>query len=56
MRTQRKQRRAEERRAREIRREIARLLRQEKDADPRDLRYDLTGEWEPVKAHEWDEF
>jgi len=24
--------------------------------DIKDILYDLTGEWEPVKSHEWDEF
>jgi len=52
---QQKNRRLEERRARELRRLAAQIARREKD-DPRDILYDLTGEWEPVKTHEWDEF
>jgi hypothetical protein len=50
-----KKRRLEERRMHELRRLAARIARQEKE-DVRDIWYDLTGEWEPVKTHEWDEF
>jgi hypothetical protein len=52
---QQKKRRLEERRVRELRRLAQRIARKEKE-DPRDVIYDLTGEWEPVKTHEWDEF
>ena len=52
---QQKKRRLEERRARELRRLAQRIAWKEKE-DPRDVIYDLTGEWEPVKTHEWDEF
>jgi len=52
---QQKKRRLEERRVRELRRLAQRIARKEKE-DPRDVIYDLTGEWEPVKSHEWDEF
>jgi hypothetical protein len=31
------------------------IARKEKE-DPRDVLYDLTGEWTPVKTHGWDEF
>jgi len=53
-----KKRRLEEQRARELRKlhkMAQRIARKEKE-DPRDVIYDLTGEWEPVKTHEWDEF
>jgi len=50
-----KKRRLEERRMRELRRLAERIARRERE-DPRDIWYDLTGEWEPVKTHEWDEF
>ena len=52
---QRKTRRLEERRMRELRRLAARIARREKEKFA-DVWYDLTGEWEPVKTHEWDEF
>ena len=52
---QQKKRRLEERRMKELRRLAAQIARREKE-DPRDVIYDLTGEWEPVKTHEWDEF
>jgi len=48
----------EERRARELRKlhkMVQRIAREEKE-NPKDILYDLTGEWEPVKTHEWDEF
>jgi len=50
-----KKRRLEERRMRELRKLAERIAKREKE-DPRDVIYDLTGEWEPVKSHEWDEF
>ena len=50
-----KKRRLEERRARELRKLAERIAKREKE-DPRDVIYDLTGKWEPVKTHEWDEF
>jgi len=53
-----KKRRLEERRARELRKlhkMVQRIAREEKE-NPKDILYDLTGEWEPVKTHEWDEF
>jgi len=43
------------RRTKELRRLAAQIARREKE-DPRDIWYDLTGEWEPVKSYEWDEF
>jgi len=52
---QQKNRRSSKRRARELRRRAAQIGRREKE-DPRDILYDLTGEWEPAKTHEWDEF
>ena len=50
-----KKRRLEERRMRELRKLAERIAKREKE-DPRDILYDLTGEWDPVKTHEWDEF
>ena len=50
-----KMRRLEKRRMRELRRLAQRIARRERE-DPRDVIYDLTGEWEPGKTHEWDEF
>jgi len=50
-----KKRRLKERRVRELRKLAERIAKREKE-DPRDIWYDLTGEWEPVKSHEWDEF
>ena len=52
---QQKNRRSEERRARELRKLAERIAKRERE-DLRDVIYDLTGEWEPVKTHEWDEF
>ena len=53
-----KKRRLEEQRARELRKlhKMAQRIAREEKEDPRDVIYDLTGEWEPVKTHEWDEF
>ena len=53
-----KMRRAGEQRARELRKlhkMVQRIAREEKE-NPKDILYDLTGEWEPVKSHDWDEF
>jgi len=50
-----KMRRADEQRARELRKLAERIAKRERE-DLRDVIYDLTGEWEPVKTHEWDEF
>ena len=53
-----KKRRLEERRMRELRKlhkMVQRIAREEKE-NPKDILYDLTGEWEPIKTHEWDEF
>ena len=55
MKRMRQTRRADEQRARELRKLAERIAKREKE-DPRDVIYDLTGEWEPVKTHEWDEF
>ena len=52
---QQKMRRSSKRRMKELRRLAERVARKEKD-DPRDIWYELTGEYEPVKRHEWDEF
>jgi hypothetical protein len=54
-RTRCKQLRSEERRLRELRKEAERLARRE-NLSLRDAWYILTGEWEPVRKHEWDEF
>ena len=53
-----KTRRASEQRAHELRKlhKMAQCIAREEKEDPRDVIYDLTGEWEPVKTHEWDEF
>ena len=53
-----KMRRSEERRVRELRKlhKMAQRITREEKEDPRDVIYDLTGEWEPVKSYEWDEF
>ena len=50
-----KKRRLDERRMRELRKLAERIAKREKE-DPRDVIYDLTGKWEPVRSHEWDEF
>ncbi len=50
-----KKRRLEKRRARKLRRLAERIAREEKE-DVKDIFYDLTGEWDPVRSHEWDEF
>jgi len=52
---QQKMRRLEERRVRELCRQAERIAQQEQ-ANFRDIWYELTGEYEPVKTHEWDEF
>jgi hypothetical protein len=49
-----KKQRLEERRMRELRKLAERLARQQKE-DIRDVWYDLTGSYSPVKSHEWDE-
>ena len=53
-----KMRRAGEQRARELRKlhKMAQRIAREEKENPKDILYDLTGEWEPVKSHEWDEF
>jgi hypothetical protein len=52
-----KMRRLNERRVKELRRlKHAERVAREENEDPRDVAYDMTGEWEPVKSHEWDEF
>ena len=53
MKRMRQTRRADEQRARELRKLAERIAKRER---ARDILYDLTGEWEPVKTHEWDEF
>jgi hypothetical protein len=55
MKRMKQKRRVAERRMKELRRLAAQIARRENE-DPRDILYDLTGEWEPVKSHEWDEF
>jgi len=52
---QQKVRRSSERRMKELRRLAERIAREEQ-TDFRDIWYDLTGEWEPVRSCEWDEF
>ena len=61
LRQQKKMRRLEERRFKELRKlvelyKLAEQVAREEQEDPRDVLYDLTGEWEPVRTHEWDEF
>ena len=53
-----KTRRAGEQRARELRKlhKMAQRIARQEHADFRDIWYELTGEYEPVKTHEWDEF